>query len=843
MASGEPRPPSPAAVAVAVRPGGSASRRAARWAAANLVPAGDGDGRASAAAISVVHVIPPLRFVPSPCGEQVPAARVAREAAEAYARDRHARAQEALRPFRRIFAAANATVETVVLEGDGVAEALVRYAADSGVRSLVLGSASLGWFRRAMSVPDVATAVLKTTEISCNVFVVSKRRLTLKVTRHPQMSRSGTGLRIQSVSQKAFAQSYRSLLFDNFPENGIHPDSWCQSRVSHCGPTNARQSSESHGQILFNSLGAKTTGIEGYKNHGFRSPFKEAHYSDSNSSEECQSIDEVAKLRKELQDTLVMYDKACEDLVHAKKKGVNQIGPENPRTIAVSDKMHCFDLPPVMAAVVGGACDVSPVAKPSWGPGRAWHLPCRHATTPPPTKIQVLSSECSEEARKVEHALQKEEALKQVVADEKAKRLEAIEEVEQAKKSFTREAYSRNKAEMVASMISLDKAKVVDAILSTSKNCRRYKKHEIELATDNFSEARKIGEGGYGNVYRCTLDHTEVAVKVIQQDSIDKTDEFLREVDILSQLQHPNLVLLLGFCPEIGCLVYEYLQNGSLEDQLLNNKGRQPLHWFLRFQIIFDVSCGLAFLHGRKPEPIVHRDLKPANILLNKNYVGKIGDAGFAKLISDLVPDWQTEYKETIIAGTLYYMDPEYQQTGTVRPKSDLFGLGVIILQMLTGKRPNGLIVSVENAIRNGMLADILDKSQTDWPLVEAEMLAKLGLRCTALKCRERPGLESEVLPKLQEILHRITSTVNLRSPKLNVPSHFICPIMQEVMNDPYVAADGHTYEQQAIKAWLKKHKVSPVTRRILPNLSVIPNHSLRAAIQQWKSQSAHAKS
>ncbi|KAF2943782.1 U-box domain-containing protein 34 isoform X2 [Oryza sativa Japonica Group] len=778
MASGEPRPPSPAAVAVAVRPGGSASRRAARWAAANLVPAGDGDGRASAAAISVVHVIPPLRFVPSPCGEQVPAARVAREAAEAYARDRHARAQEALRPFRRIFAAAaNATVETVVLEGDGVAEALVRYAADSGVRSLVIGSASLGWFRRAMSVPDVATAVLKTTEISCNVFVVSKRRLTLKVTRHPQMSRSGTGLRIQSVSQKAFAQSYRSLLFDNFPENGIHPDSCCQSRVSHCGPTNARQSSESHGQILFNSLGAKTTGIEGYKNHGLRSPFKEAHYADSNSSEECQSIDEVAKLRKELQDTLVMYDKACEDLVHAKKK------------------------------------------------------------------IQVLSSECSEEARKVEHALQEEEALKQVVADEKAKHLEAIEEVEQAKKSFTREAYSRNKAEMVASMISLDKAKVVDAILSTSKNCRRYKKHEIELATDNFSEARKIGEGGYGNVYRCTLDHTEVAVKVIQQDSIDKTDEFLREVDILSQLQHPNLVLLLGFCPEIGCLVYEYLQNGSLEDQLLNNKGRQPLHWFLRFQIIFDVSCGLAFLHGRKPEPIVHRDLKPANILLNKNYVGKIGDAGFAKLISDLVPDWQTEYKETIIAGTLYYMDPEYQQTGTVRPKSDLFGLGVIILQMLTGKRPNGLIVSVENAIRNGMLADILDKSQTDWPLVEAEMLAKLGLRCTALKCRERPGLESEVLPKLQEILHRITSTVNLRSPKLNVPSHFICPIMQEVMNDPYVAADGHTYEQQAIKAWLKKHKVSPVTRRILPNLSVIPNHSLRAAIQQWKSQSAHAKS
>jgi flagellar basal body L-ring protein FlgH len=146
------------------------------------------------------------------------------------------------------------------------------------------------------------------------------------------------------------------------------------------------------------------------------------------------------------------------------------------------------------------------------------------------SQIQVLSTECSEDARKVEHALHKEETLKQVAADEKTKHLEVIQEVEQAKRSFTREAYSKHKAEMVGGIISVDKEKVVDSILSASKNCRRYSKHEIELATDNFSEARKIGEGGYGNVYRCTLDHIEVAVKTIQQDSTDRTDEFLREV-------------------------------------------------------------------------------------------------------------------------------------------------------------------------------------------------------------------------------------------------------------------------------------------------------------------------
>ncbi|XP_037446912.1 U-box domain-containing protein 34-like [Triticum urartu] len=768
MASASP-PPS---VAVAVRPGGSASRRAARWAAASLL--GD-EGADRAVAIAFVHVIPTLTFVPSPAGERVPVARAGHQVVEAYSRDRHASVQEALLPFRRL---AKANVETVVVEGDGVAETLVRYAAESGVRSLVLGSGSFRWFHRVMSSPDVPTAVLKTTQNACNVFVVCKRRLIVKVAGHPQAGMSGTNLSIHSITHKAFAETQMSLLSDSSTEaETLSVSSGSQARCSYSASSDASAGSESSVLVHIVSGDALQAGTDVNQRYDSHSLLKKVSYGASNSSDECQSIDEVEKLRKELKETLVMYDKACDDLVHAKKK------------------------------------------------------------------IQVLSNECSEEARKVENALRKEKILKQLAADEKAKHLEAINEVEQAKRSFTREAYSKHKAEMVGCIISLDKEKIVDAILSTSKNCRRYSKHEIELATGNFSEARKIGEGGYGNVYRCTLDHIEVAVKIIQQDSTDKTDEFLKEVEILSQLHHPNLVLLIGFCPEIGCLVYEYLENGSLEDQLLNNKRHQPLHWFLRFRIIFEVSCGLAFLHGRKPEPIVHRDLKPANILLDKNYVGKIGDAGFAKVISDLVPDWQTEYTDTIVAGTMYYMDPEYQQTGTVRPKSDLFGLGVIILQMLTGKHPNGLIVSVENAIKSRSLPYILDRTQTDWPVAEAEMLAKLGLRCTALKCRDRPDLESEVLPELEEILHRVSSIVNMRNPNSRAPGHFICPITQGLMDDPYVAADGHTYEHHAIKDWLRKHKVSPITRCKLPNLSIIPNHSLHAAIQQWKkSQTAQTQ-
>ncbi|XP_066320211.1 U-box domain-containing protein 34-like [Miscanthus floridulus] len=495
MASGG----APPTVAVAVRPGGSGSRLAARWVAAGLPD----DGHATA--IAVVHVLPELSYVPSPTGERVPVALVGREPAEAYARDRRARAEEALLPIRRLYCCgrANVTVETVVVEGDGVAEALLRYMHESGVRSLVLGSASFRWFRRVLSIPDVPGTVIQAMQNSCNVFVVSKRKLIMKLARYPQTSESNMNLRIESISHETFALSHRSLLFDNFANDEAQSDSVSQSLSSYSA-FNVVPSSESSEQVASGSSGVNCAGTEGSKNYDSLSSLGEDPCPASNSSEECQSTDEVSKLRKELQETLVVYDKACVDLVNVKKK------------------------------------------------------------------IHVLSIECSEEARKVEHALEWEEALKQMVSDEKAKQLEVINEVEQARKSFTREAYSRYKTEMATSMISQDKVQIVDAILSKSRSCRRYSKKDIELATDNFSEERKIGEGGYGNVYRCTLDHTEVAVKVIQEDSIDKTDEFLKEVEILSQLHHPNLILLLGFCPEIGCLVYEYLKNGSLEDQLFN---------------------------------------------------------------------------------------------------------------------------------------------------------------------------------------------------------------------------------------------------------------------------------
>lgn len=252
---------------------------------------------------------------------------------------------------------------------------------------------------------------------------------------------------------------------------------------------------------------------------------------------------------------------------------------------------------------------------------------------------------------------------------------------------------------------------------------------------------------------------------------------------MLSQIRHPHMVLLLGACPESGCLAYEYLENGSLDAFIYHQNGKPSLPWFVRFRIVFEVACGLAFLHNSKPEPIVHRDLKPGNILLDGNYVCKIGDVGLAKLLYNIVPDNVTEYRDSILAGTFHYMDPEYQRTGTIRPKSDVYAFGVIILQLLTARHPNGLILKVENAIKSSTFANILDKSVSDWPLAEAEELAQIALKCSKLRCRDRPDLDTEIMPVLKRLKDFASTRVNLNRDNIYPPNHFFCPILQVKQN------------------------------------------------------------
>lgn len=212
------------------------------------------------------------------------------------------------------------------------------------------------------------------------------------------------------------------------------------------------------------------------------------------------------------------------------------------------------------------------------------------------------------------------------------------------------------------------------------------------------------------------------------------------------------MVILLGACPQYGCLVYEYMENGCLEDRLLCKDGTPPIPWAVRFKIAAEIVTALNFLHQMKPEPLVHRDLKPANILLDRNYISKISDVGLSRLVPASVADSVTQYRMTTAAGTFCYIDPEYQQTGMLGTKSDIYSLGILLLQLITAKPPMGLTHLVETAINTGRFAEVLDQTVEDWPVDETLSFAGLALRCCELRRRDRPDLGTEILPLMERL-------------------------------------------------------------------------------------------
>ncbi|KAM7490644.1 hypothetical protein LguiA_033565 [Lonicera macranthoides] len=358
-----------------------------------------------------------------------------------------------------------------------------------------------------------------------------------------------------------------------------------------------------------------------------------------------------------------------------------------------------------------------------------------------------------EEQQRLEEARLAEETALAIAEKEKAKSKAAIEHAEAAQRLAELEAQKRINAEMKALKEVEEKNKVLNALAQSDVRYRKYTIEEIEAATNFFSQSLKIGEGGYGPVYKCYLDHTPVAVKVLRPDAAQGRSQFQQEVEVLSCIRHPNMVLLLGACPEYGCLVYEYMSNGSLEDCLMRRGNNGPvLSWQHRFRIAAEIGTGLLFLHQTKPEPLVHRDLKPANILLDRNFVSKISDVGLARLVPPSVADNVTQYRMTSTAGTFCYIDPEYQQTGMLGIKSDIYSLGIMFLQIITAKSPMGLAHHVERAIEKGTFEEMLDPAVTDWPVEEALSFAKMSLQCAELRRKDRPDLAKVVMPELDRL-------------------------------------------------------------------------------------------
>ncbi|XP_026392465.1 cysteine-rich receptor-like protein kinase 10 isoform X2 [Papaver somniferum] len=210
----------------------------------------------------------------------------------------------------------------------------------------------------------------------------------------------------------------------------------------------------------------------------------------------------------------------------------------------------------------------------------------------------------------------------------------------------------------------------------------------VSAATDNFAEVNKLGEGGFGCVYKGTLaDGQKIAVKRLSQHSGQGEQEFKNEVVLVAKLQHRNLARLLGFCldGEEKLLIYEFMPNASLDQFLFDPVKRTYLDWETRYKIIGGIARGLLYLHEDSRLKIIHRDLKASNILLDADMNPKISDFGMARLF---VVD-QTQANTNRIVGTYGYMSPEYAMHGQFSVKSDVFSFGVLILEILSGKKSN----------------------------------------------------------------------------------------------------------------------------------------------------------
>uniref|UniRef100_A0A6N2KCD2 Uncharacterized protein n=1 Tax=Salix viminalis TaxID=40686 RepID=A0A6N2KCD2_SALVM len=358
---------------------------------------------------------------------------------------------------------------------------------------------------------------------------------------------------------------------------------------------------------------------------------------------------------------------------------------------------------------------------------------------------------------------------------------------------------------------------------------------EINEATHYFDPSWKISEGKYGSVYKGLLRHLLVAIKMFPSYSSQSLLDFQNGVEILSRVRHPNLVMLVGTCPESRSLVYEYVRNRSLEDNLFcKDKKMPPLPWQTRIRIAVQICSSLIFLHSNKP-CIIHGNLKPSKVLLDANFVSKLTDFGMFYLI----PQSESSSNSTGICNksnpnfTSLYIDPEYLETGMLMPESDVYSFGIILLQILTGSSSLDILKEVKCAIEKDNFKALLDCSGGNWPFEEAEQLANLALRCCEKNRHDRPDLE--LILRVLEPMKTSGIDSGPKEPS-RIPSHFVCPILQEVMGDPQIAADGFTYEAEAIRGWLQSgHNTSPMTNLKLEHCNLLPNHALHRAILGWR--------
>ncbi|XP_065855164.1 probable L-type lectin-domain containing receptor kinase S.5 [Euphorbia lathyris] len=291
---------------------------------------------------------------------------------------------------------------------------------------------------------------------------------------------------------------------------------------------------------------------------------------------------------------------------------------------------------------------------------------------------------------------------------------------------------------------------ILGALKSLPGTPREFPFKDLKKATNNFDEKNKLGQGGFGVVFKGILpdENVQVAVKKFSRDNLKSQDDFLAELTIINRLRHRNLVRLLGWCHknETLLLVYDYMPNGSLDGHLFPKPehNKAVLEWKRRYNIISGVASALHYLHNEYDQKVVHRDLKASNIMLDSNFNARLGDFGLARAIDNE----KTSYAELEgIQGTLGYIAPECFHTGKATRESDVYGFGAVVLEVVCGQRPwtknEGFQLLVDWVWwlhREGRVLEAVDvKLKGEFVVEEAQRLLLLGLACSHPIAAQRP--------------------------------------------------------------------------------------------------------
>ncbi|KAK8965849.1 U-box domain-containing protein 52 [Platanthera guangdongensis] len=718
------------------------SQHAIKWAADHILKKGE--------IFILLHVRRKVTAIPSPSGLQIPINDVEDEVSSAYLEQIDLQTKELLLPFQCFCSRRGLQCKEVIMNESDVPKAIVDFVMYQGVDKLVLGSSNRNAFMRTFKQMDVPTAVSKTAPEFCSVFVITKGKMAScrpatdsKKLFHSKLQELDSGENtFQSVKSTPelgphFGSSGRTGAFHD-TRNVIHKRVYdnnsgemvatgaqlggqldFSSHSTYSCPSPSRINFDSPKNIISREI------IDAEGRHLHLSSFLNEH----NGREQGKGFESCT------------YDHGSYSNPHARLSfehgGGNWQGGSGP--------IGFGHMPPM----------------PKREPGtRLNHSSDNMESHMGKLRLEMKQMNLHEESSTQEEypANKSFEAMKAACFTEEMAvapkaafdNRRSIPPLPESPEALKNEASSQNSADSTWLQEIAEKRKELETI-SIDIRYRRYSTEDILKATNNFSDSLKVGEGGYGPVFKSTLDHTLVAIKILRSDVAQGIKQFHKEVEVLSCIRHPNMVLLIGACPEYGCLVYEYMSNGSLEDRLFCSSGTPPLSWQQRFKIAAEVATGLLFLHQTKPEPLVHRDLKPGNILLDSNFISKIADVGLARLIPPSRAD-ATQYHMTVAAGTFCYIDPEYQKTGMVSTKSDIYALGIILLQLITGRPPMGLTHNVEKALEMGNLEQLLDPNVPNWPIEHAKKLALMGLECAELRRKDRPDLATVILPQLKEM-------------------------------------------------------------------------------------------